>query len=248
MHKTLLYIIPIITTFTSWAQSDSIYDISPYAVHDKINFHINAVVAVPLNELREAIKNKFGNVGVGFSTGILANPFGKKKPSPIFVGGDFSYLTYGVDKIDQTVNNPPLKSTFNVYNIHAAGRMLITQDKVFVPYIDGLIGARIFNTRTKIDKDLLDTILNDDQPEVLNTTNDTGLSYGLGLGFYTRRPKNSTEENQVSFTLRILYTWGSEARYVVRDSIEINQDGLIEYQTEQTKTDMLSIQLGIMLY
>lgn len=184
------------------------YDISPYTIHDRFNFHINTVVAIPLNELKDAIQNNFGNVGVGFSTGILANPFGKKKPSPMFVGGEFSYLTYGVDKIRESAINPPIKTTFNVYYINAAGRILLTQEKAFVPFIDGLLGARIFNTRTKIDKDFLATVLNDDQPEVINTTNDTGINYCIGFGFYNRKTKTSDAENQVSFTLRILYSWG----------------------------------------
>lgn len=248
MKKIGIYIISIFATTSSWGQSDSLYDISPYSIHDKFNFHVNAVVAVPLNEFRDALKNNFGNVGVGVSTGVLVNPFGKKKPSPIFVGGEFSYLTYGVDKIKESANNPPIKSTFNIYSINAAGRMLLTQDKAFVPYIDGLLGARIFNTRTKIDKDFLATVLNDDQPEVLNTTNDTGVNYGIGVGFYNRKTKISDAENQISFTLRVLYTWGVEARYVIRDSITINADGIVEYKTGQTKTDMISIQLGIMLY
>lgn len=246
--KTVVHIVFVLTVFSSWAQSDSLYDISPYAIHDRFNVHINTAVGVPLGELRDAVKNDFGNVGVGFSIGGFVNPFGKNKPSPVFVGADFTYMTYGVDKIKQTTLNPPLKSTYNLYNISAATRILLTQAKSFVPYVDGQLGARIFNTRTKIDKDFFDSVSNDDQAEVLNTTNDTGLNYGVGMGFYLRKPKKSFEENQVSFTLRVLYSWGADARYVKRDSIIINQDGFVDYKTGQTKTDMLNIQLGIMLY
>lgn len=89
--------------------------------------------------------------------------------------------------------------------------------------------------------------LNDDQPEVINTTNDTGVNYGLGLGFYVRRPKEE-EETKGSFTLRILYTWGAPARYVIRDSIELDQDGFVQYETAQTRTDMIHVSIGLMLY
>lgn len=250
MRFKTLYILIVLFTLvipfhSTYAQTEN-YEISPAAYHDTFHFNFTGIVGIPSKELKEAVKNNFGDIGVGFATSILLNPFGKKKPSPILMGIDFSYITYGVDKIDETALTPPLKTTFNVYNISAAFRFLPKQSSGFAPFIDGMIGSRIFNTRTKIDKDISDTILNEDQPEVINTTNDSGLCYTLGIGFFNR--KSNREELKGSFTFRILYTWGDDAEYIIRNSIHLDANNFVTYETARTRTDMFLIQLGFMLH
>lgn len=246
------HLAPFLLALMLWmnaaAQTDSLYDISPGTYHDRYHVSVTGVVGIPSKELKEAVSNNFGDVGIGFATSLLVNPFGEKKPSPVLMGIDFSYLTYGVDKIEESPSYPQLKTTFNVYNISAAFRFLPKQDPGFAPFIDGMIGSRIFNTRTKVDKNAVQTLLNEDQPEVVNTTNDAGLCYTLGLGFFNRKSKNNNEETKGGFTLRVLYTWGDDVEYILRDSIEIDQDGFLTYETGRTRTDMVLVQLGFVLY
>jgi hypothetical protein len=245
LYTLIALFITVIPISCTYAQTED-YEISPSAYHDTFHFNLTALVGIPSKEFKEAVRNDFGDIGVGFATSILLNPFGKKKPSPILMGIDFSYLTYGVDKIDQSSSNPPLKTTFNVYNISAAFRFLPKQSGGFAPFVDGMIGSRIFNTRTKINKDILDTVINDDQPEVINTTNDAGLCYTLGVGFFNR--KSDRDELKGSFTFRILYTWGDDAEYIIRDSIQLDANNFVTYETARTRTDMFLIQLGFMLH
>lgn len=240
---------------TAFGQTDSLYDITPLLPHDRVHFHITALTAVPLNELRDAVNNRMGDLGFGLSSGIVLNPFGKEKPSPFLPGIDLSYIWYGVDKIGETSDHPPVKTTYNVYTLNGNIRALLTQTKKFAPFIDASLGAKIFNTRTKIDKNLLHTVLNDDQPEVLNTTNDTSLNYGLGAGFFIRKqqenntaPASSAGLVNGSFTVRILYYWGHDINYVKRDSVKITTDNFVTYETGRTGTDMLVVQFGFMLY
>lgn len=243
---SLITLFIMVTTLNrAFAQTED-YEVSPSAYHDTFHFNVTGLVGIPSKELKEAVQNDFGDLGVGFATSILMNPFGKKKPSPILMGIDFSYLTYGVDKIDESSSNPPLKTAFNVYNISAAFRFLPRQSTGFAPFIDGMVGSRIFNTRTKINKDIVDTILNEDQPEVINTTNDAGLCYTVGIGFFNRKPKD--DQLKGSFTLRFLYTWGDDAEYIIRDSIKLDSDNFVTYETGRTRTDMFLIQLGFTLY
>lgn len=163
MKRPLLLILFCLPSCWLIAQDDSEeYQLAPYTDHDRFNFQLSGLVGIPVGELKGAIENSFGNVGVGLTTGAYFNPFGAQKPSPLFLGAEFSYLTYGVDKLEDAT--PPLKTTFNVYYVNATARLLFTQYKAFVPFADGQVGFRILNTRTKIDKDLLDTALNDDQP------------------------------------------------------------------------------------
>lgn len=210
-----------------------------------------------MNELRDAVQNRVGKMGFGISSGILLNPFGKSKPSPFLVGADFSYISYGVDKVAENSDHPPLKTAFNVYTVSGSVRALLTQRSGFAPFIDGLLGVQTFNTRTKIDKTLLQTVINDDQPEVLNTTNDTGLNYGLGVGFFIRNAGKTSNyaidaptpwQIRGSFSVRLLYYWGDEIKYVKRNSVTVTSDNFLTFETGRTRTDMLVLQVGFTLY
>jgi hypothetical protein len=209
---------------------------------DYLSFYINGQVAIPAKEFREAINNAVGDLGVGLAGGFLFSPFGQKKPSPILLGADIGYLNYGVEKIGGNSSNPALKITHNIYSFDAIARLRHPDhyNKRVIPFIDGLLGLKLYNTRVKVDKNLLDILFNTDDPEVLDNVNDTGLNFGLGAGFYTN-PKKS---NGVGFTMRALYMWGDEVDYVVRNSVKVN-NGALTYETGTANTSMLTIQLGI---
>ena len=248
MLKSSVFILALIACINVFAQTDSLYEVSPTAYYDKYHISIMGVVGIPSKELKEAVRNNFGDVGIGFATSLLFNPAAKRKPSAVLLGVDFSYLTYGVDKIDETSYSPRLKTTFNVYNISAAFRLLPTQSPGFAPFIDGMIGSRIFNTRTKVDKNVAHILLNEDQPEVVNTTNDSGLCYTLGVGFFNRKIKTDDQEMKGAFSLRVLYSWGDDTKYIIRDSIELDSNNFITYETGYTSTNMLLVQIGFTLY
>lgn len=248
MLKFSVYLLALLACSNVFAQTDSLYEVSPNAYYDKYHIGIMGVVGIPSQELKEAVRNNFGDVGIGFATSLLFNPVAKRKPSTVLLGVDFSYLTYGVDKIDETSYSPPLKTTFNVYSISAAFRLLPKQSPGFAPFIDGMIGSRIFNTRTKVNKDVVHTLLNEDQPEVVNTTNDSGLCYTLGVGFFNRKIKNDDQELKGAFSLRVLYSWGDDTKYIIRDSIQLDSNNFITYETGYTSTNMLLVQIGFILY
>jgi hypothetical protein len=232
----------------AFGQHDSLSVFSDPLPFDRAHVYVLGTVAIPSPELRKALNNSFGNIGVGIGAGVLFNPFGKKRASPMLIGMDAGYITYGVDKIASTNNSPPLKTSFNVYSIHAAGRFLLKQESGIAPFIDGMVGAKIFNTRTKVDKDAVDFILNNNIPEVIHTTNDTSLSYAAGIGFFTRKPATGPNKPLASFTARVLYVWGADATYVVRDSITIDSSNTLHYQTASTSTSMWLINIGFVLY
>ncbi len=206
-----------------------------------VNFYAGGQVAIPSAEFRKVIKNSTGNLGYGLYAGFLMSPLGKNKPSPILVGIDFGFFTYGNEKQKGVGNTPTLKTTHNVFTWNAAGRLkpIRHQGKV-TPFVDGLIGLKLFNSKTKIDKDLTNLVFNDNQNEVINNVNDTGLNYGLGVGFYT----NPQKTNAAGFQLRLLYLWGDEVKYVVRNSVVVNQNGNVTFDTARANTSMVIIQIG----
>lgn len=213
---------------------------------DTFNFALYGHLAIPSKEFKEAVDNSVGGTGVGFGTNVLINPKGKKGYSHAFFGVDFAYNTFGRDKQEATTNAPPYKTGFNHYAISGISRVFLT-DKAegFTPFIDGMLGLKIFNTRTKIDKDLLGTIVNA-QPEVIHTTNDTGLGYGLGIGFYSRHIKSEDSSGHGSFSMRVMYLWGDKTSYVKRGSLQVD-NGYVTYDTGYTKTNMIMIQFGIVI-
>jgi hypothetical protein len=209
---------------------------------DYLNFYFNGQVAVPAKEFREVINNSVGDLGVGLTGGFLFSPLGQKKPSPILLGADIGYSNYGVEKISASSNDPAIKITHNIYSFDGMARLRNPNhhNKTIVPFIDGLLGLKLYNTRVKIDKDLLDVIFNNDQAEVLDNVNNTGLNFGLGTGFYTV-PKKI---NGAGFMMRVLYMWGDEVEYVVRNSVKMN-NGTLTYDTGKANTSMVTIQLGV---
>lgn len=215
------------------------YDSSKFSY---INFYFNTQIAVPSQEFREAIQNDLGNLGYGLATGIVISPLLENKPSPVLLGIDFSYFKYGQDKQAGTSTSPPLKTTYNVFTWNGLARLRpMSQRGSVTPFVDGLIGLKLYNTKTKIDKDVLDFIFNNNQPEVINNVKNTSLNYGLGVGFYT----NPNKQSNPGFTLRVLYMWGNEVTYVVRNSVKVTPGGDVTFETAQANTSMVLIQLGI---
>jgi len=206
-----------------------------------VNFYAGGQVAVPSAEFRNVINNSTGNLGYGLYTGLLMSPLGKNKPSPILLGIDFGFFTYGNEKQKSSGNMPSLKTTHNVFTWNAAARLkpLLHQGKV-TPFFDGLMGLKLFNSKTKIDKDLANIIFNDNQNEVINNVRDIGLNYGLGIGFYT----NPQKTNTAGFQLRLLYLWGDEVKYVVRNSVAVDANGNVSFETARANTSMVIIQIG----
>jgi hypothetical protein len=206
-----------------------------------VHFYAGVQVAIPGREFREVINNASGNLGYGLFTGLALSPLGKNKPSPILLGIDFGYFTYGNEKQQGFGNMPTLKTTHSVFTWNAMARLKpIRHQGRITPFADGLLGLKLFNSKTKIDKDLTNIIFNDNQNEVINNVKDTGLNYGLGVGFYTN-PKNNSNPG---FQLRVLYLWGDEVKYVVRNSVMVDSNGLVTFETTRANTSMVIIQVG----
>jgi hypothetical protein len=224
------------------------------STHEVLQVSLMGNFALPSPEFQQAVNNGMGGLGVGGNVTILVNPYLHAKPSPVFVGLDLSYLTFGRDKQAATNDAPPYKTSFNHYAVGGVSRLFLNQKpRGFTPFIDGVALLKIYNTRTKIDKNVLHFIFDEDQPEVIHTSNDLGLGYGLAIGFYTRNPQPKAKEpsaNQTdngSFSLRLLYLWGDRSSYVKRGSLQV-EEGLVSYEQGRVNTNMLMLQLGLCLY
>ena len=217
---------------------------------DKFHVSVFGNAAFPFSDLKSAVDNKIGGLGVGAGASLLVNPTLKTKNSPVFVGLDLNYLTFGRDKTEGTAVTPPYKTSFNFYSVCGMLRLYPHPEKVgFVPFLDGMLGLKLFNARTKVDKDIFNTI-NNDEDEVINNTTDKGLGYALGIGFMSRKyreDKDGIMQKKESLTVRITYHWGATATYVKRGSVVVD-NGNVTFETSEVKPDMIVLQVGLFVF
>jgi hypothetical protein len=219
----------------------------PVAAQDYEKSQISVLIntAIPTLKLKQAVDNRMGGMGVGLGINGLINPKGNSGYSPVFFGGDFSWVGFGSVK-QKSPSSPTYKTTFNYYGLSGLSRLFLNNRSVgFVPFIDGQMGVQLFNTRTMTGNNIFKLIF-DDQAELIHSTNYAGLSYGLGFGFYTRKARAEKGNLVPSTTARLMYHWGNKTRYVKRESVSVN-GGSVYYETGYTHTNLIMIQFGILM-
>jgi hypothetical protein len=238
MKNSIIIIVFCSLTHLSVAQSMNKFQVGLYGN-----------IGLPMGEFRETVNNSFGGTGWGGGMNFFLNPKKGGIYSPVFVGIELNYMNLGTDKTSETRFLPGLKTTFNYYNVGPVIRLFLNdREEGFIPFLDGFFGLKVLNANTQIDNSLLDTILDQENLESLLSTNYEGLGFGVGLGFYNRKFNERAETNQGSFHLRLMYQYGDRINYVKRGSINVDNDGLITYQTDQTQTGILSLQLGLLIW
>jgi hypothetical protein len=215
---------------------------------DLVHFSLVGNVSFPSATLKKAVDNNFGGVGVGVGSSILFNPTAKRKNSPVLIGLDFNYLTFGRDKIQATNTSPPYKTSYNFYSVCPQMRLMPFPEKIgFSPFLDAIIGLKIMNARTKVDKNILNS-LNKDEDEVIQNATDSGLGYGVGVGFFNRKYGDEGKTtSKASFTVRVMYHWGGSIEYVKRGSLVID-NGTVSFEEGKTRLDMLVVQIGLHVF
>ena len=215
---------------------------------DNAHFGIHGNIGLPVGEFRETVNNSFGGTGWGGGLNLLINPKKGGIYSPVLIGFESNYMNLGTDKTPESVYLPQLKTSFNYFNVGPMIRaMLSNKEEGIIPFIDGFIGMKILNTKTKIDNDLVDTLLDQEYVESLLSTNYEGIGYGVGLGFFKRKLKSDAMQATGSFFMKITYQYGDRVNYVKRGSIEVDQEGFITYDTGRTQTSMVMVQAGFLI-
>lgn len=172
--------------------------------------------------------------------------------SPIAVGGEVGYLNYGTTTRYEYFS-PDIPEI--VLRVSTTNNILLTHGFIRVqprsgpvrPYMDGLIGFKYLFTRSSIrDEGYFNETL-------ASSTNfdDLAFSYGIGGGMTIRvwqdigGRRRGQAPAELSIHLGARYLWGAEARYLKKGSIRQDPDGDIIYDIYQSKTDMLTPQIGI---
>lgn len=199
---------------------------------DKATLSFGFEAGIPVNEFDE---NYNGN-----PAGLGVNIFGRKGGLPLYWGFDFGYAsmgsnTYDIFLDDQNLDTDEatLRIKSNIFSYHIASR-LNPFDGFFRPYVEGMAGIRTFATKTKISIEGIDGPYS---TEV--NSRDASFSYGLAGGLMISLGKNMFME------ARLERIWGGDVEYVLQESVTINDEDEVVFETANSKADLFNLHLGL---
>jgi hypothetical protein len=209
-------------------------------------------------------------IGIGLLAGLPQGEFGDNvedtgwgvggyygynfQPLGLMLGLDLGYLTYGSETREEpfstTIPDVTVEVTNSnrIFQTHLLLRYGLPAGRVR-PFVEGLFGLKYLFTETTIrDRD------GGDDEEIASDTNfdDTALSYGLGGGLdielYRAGPGpvgKPAPLAEVHLILRGRYLFGGEADYLKEGSIRRGPNATVEYDVSSSKTDLLTLLLGV---
>lgn len=207
----------------------------PYQESFAQEFNLRLQTGFPLEEFAQ--KNESIAFGIG---GNFLIPI-KAEKSVISVGLDIGYMNYGMKSDDYTDNNGvgyTLNTDNYIFESFAMVRFKPRWEKSFIyPYADGLIGGRYIYTLTT-------------EKEGSQTTDSYMEQEGLSFAYGGAGGLLVSLSETIKLDIRAVYTQGSKAKYLTKNSIypdPLFPDKTI-YDVKNTRTDMLSFQLGITFF
>jgi hypothetical protein len=206
---------------------------------------LDLLLALPRGEFEE----NTDDVGFGLTLDL-----GYVLPSmPVVAGVSFGYAMYGSNTF-----RVPFSGTVQLVNVElttsnnlALGHLFLRfqpQEGVFRPYFEGLLGFHYLWTESTVKDERYH------EEEIAGSTNlsDIAFSYGAGGGVMFRVYRGETDDPgkgvEVFIDARARYLIGGEAEYFDGESITFDANDvpvLLEENATRSKTDMLTISLGV---
>jgi len=199
-------------------------------------------LAFPMGEFKDNLKQ----TGVGLNGELfLLTP---KPRLPVGLGLNFAYYVYGTEKRSEawSPNIPDVRvdveRTNNLTNFHLVF-LLSPATGRFRPYVEGLFGGSYFYTQSSVKS------RNNPEPIAEDVNfDDWAWSYGVGGGLtYLVSGDPNINNDAIFIDLKVRYLFGSEAEYLKKGSITI-QNGQLIYDVSKSKTDLLSAHLGVRIF
>lgn len=213
---------------------------------ESINGLLAFQVGIPSKKTQEAILNEMGNVGFGGGLTILTNPFswGKnKRNSPLRIGGEVGYTYYGRFISDVNINgySGDYKTSYGILNLNAIIQIRASQAEKINPFAEFLIGGSFYLSSIRENLDVIESSLGI-QPVDMGGYNSASFNKGLAVGLTIGKP----EKKSARFTVRVSYNWGSDIKYVVRNSLKYDQGtGTLSYAVGKAPVSYILAQIGI---
>lgn len=200
------------------------------------------VVAVPQSEFATKVDNNGYGLEVYGAYAPAVNPFS--------AGMTLRFMTYGSeDRREPFSTTIPdvfvtVNTTNNLFMFELEGR-LQPNTGLFRPYLSGQLGGNLLTTTTTIKNESTNE-------EIASSTNenDGAFNYGGGAGvdiLLWTAPEEVTEEHdvrQVLLHVGASYVYGGQAKYLKEGSIR-RVGGQVQYDLQQSKTDVLLYQIGV---
>ncbi len=203
---------------------------------------INLTLAIPSGEFKE----KVDNLGFGLSGNI--NFISPKPKSPFGIGLNLGYIIYGSESRREPLSTTipdvfvNVDRTNSLMNFHLLFTVGVPKGRIR-PYVEGLFGGSYIYTTTSVKSQ-------GTGEEFASSTNfdDWAWSYGAGGGLAILLSGDpNTDQNTVYLDLKGRYLFGSEAEYLKQGSVRI-VNGRVEYDISKSKTDLITIHAGVIIY
>ncbi|MDR3627795.1 MAG: hypothetical protein P4L45_13220 [Ignavibacteriaceae bacterium] len=204
---------------------------------------LNFTLGFPMNEFRDNVKR----TGFGGSFQFLFwNP---TKEYPYSFGFDLGYLNYGSELRSEPFSSTipdvtvDVNRTNNIVNFHLMAQIIPPTGRI-KPYIELLLGGSYLYTETTINS------WGSDQVASSNNFDDWAWSYGGGGGIlFEIVPEKKFDKRlgSIYLDLKARYLYGTEAQYLKEGSVIVQRDG-VTYEVSKSKTDLLTISLGVVAY
>ena len=207
------------------------------------SFGVNFTMGFPMNEFKQNVKR----TGFGGSLQFLL-----WNPTPVLpytFGLNLGYINYGsesrMEPFSYTIPDVSVdvNRTNNIFNFHFLSQVIYPHGSIR-PYAEFLLGGSYIFTMTQINSN--------GSEEVSSSINfdDWAWSYGAGAGILIKLTSDSLKvENlgAVFLDFKVRYLYGTEAQYLKEGSVTISK-GQAFYDVSKSKTDLLTAQLGVIIY
>lgn len=234
--------ITFLILFATTARGQTFFDEPAYQTETGLEVGVNLQGAFP----QGAFKDNLDTYGFGINGHLIY----QIRNTPVALGINIGFITYGSETrrapFSTTIPDVTVEvtNTNNIFNGHLMMRLQPPSGS-FRPYADALFGFNYLFTETQItDSEEVDD-------EIASSTNfdDSALSYGFGGGlrFKLTDLPSETGANGPSLHLDLggRYLFGGEAQYLKEGSIEQTSGGNVDFDVQDSATDILHIYLGV---
>lgn len=241
--RHLLIIFVLLISISGFSQEDD--NRRPKEV-ESINGLLAIQVGIPSEKTRQAILNEMGNVGFGGGLTVLTNPFswGKnKRNSPLRIGAEVGYTYYGrfISEVNINGYSGDYKTSYGILNLNGVIQLRSSEAEKINPFAEFLMGGSFYLSSIRENLDVIESSLGI-RPVDMGGYNSASFNKGLAVGVTIGKP----ERKSARFTLRVSYNWGSNIKYVVRNSLNYDPaTGGLSYQVGEAPVRYLLAQVGI---
>ena len=210
------------------------------------DFLLGLQFGFPGDQMKAAVRNKMANTGFGGTLYYLSNPltWGKqKRNSAIRLGAELAYTYYGRFITDVNVGGyqGSYKTSYGILNLNAILRFRPPHVTGIVPFADVIAGGNFYMSSIKENLDAIESAFGvqaSDFGGYSSSSFNKGLGAGLSFG--------SNDPQQARFVLRVTCNWGSNIKYIVRNSVAYDPgSNELTYEVGKAPVRYFLVQLGV---